>query len=170
VEPTGEALAYVPLAVVVVAAAAQGVRSCSTGTASYVSYEPALVVTPLSTASRTAQLVSASRELSISVLAAGQADLAVRASRPSDGDKFAEQEIEALEPPEGRGAPGVAGSVATFWCDVESLLETGSTTIVVVRVRAVVAEPGLEPLLRFERRFHALGAVVEVEVEPAYPL
>ena len=45
-EAAGEELTHLPLAVVVVGAAAGGERSCSTGTASYVSFEPPLVVVP----------------------------------------------------------------------------------------------------------------------------
>jgi flavin reductase (NADH) len=165
-----DALAHLPLAVVVVAAAADGSRACSTATAGYVSYEPALLVTPLSSRSRTGALVRASGEFSITVLAADQAELAVRAAAPGSGDTFTDQRIDVLEPPPGHTAPGVAGGVATIWCKVESVFETAASMLVVGRAEAVVTGDGREPLLRFERHYHALGAPIEVAEEAAYPL
>ena len=165
-----EALAHLPLAVVVVAAADDGARSCSTGTAGYVSYEPELVVTPLSLRSRTGALARSSGELSITVLSTAQAELAVRAASPAEHDSFAEQQIEPLEPPAGRSAPGIAGGVTTIWCDVESVLETASSMLVVGRVVSTVVRDEHEPLLRYRRRYHALGAAIGVAAEAAYPL
>jgi flavin reductase (DIM6/NTAB) family NADH-FMN oxidoreductase RutF len=164
-----EALAHLPMAVVVVGAAADGARSCSTGTATYASYEPPLVVTPLAAGSRTGELARASGEFSLSVLAADQAEVAVRAAGPTSADKFADQEIAVEPPPAGRVAPGVAGSVVTLWCEIESAADAGRYLLVVGRVRDAVAGGG-EPLLRFGRRYRALGEPVPVEREAPYPL
>jgi len=170
-EAAGEALKQLPLAVVVVAAADDGERSCSTATASYVSLEPPLLVVPLAAGSRTGALARSSGEFSVSVLTADQAELAVRAAAPSSGDKFADQGIAVLEPPAGSAAPGVAGSLATFWCELEAASEAGRAVLAVGRVRnAVFAVDGPGPLLRYERRYRALGEQIDVEVEAAYPL
>jgi flavin reductase (DIM6/NTAB) family NADH-FMN oxidoreductase RutF len=170
-EAAGEALRHLPLAVVVVAAAAVGERSCSTATASYVSLEPPLLVVPLAAGSRTGALAQAAGAFSVSVLADDQAEVAVRAAAPSSADKLADQGIPVLDPPVGSAAPGVAGSVATFWCELESAFEVGRTLLAVGRVRsAVVAEGGHGPLVRYERRYRALGGQIEVEAEAAYPL
>ena len=82
-------LASLPLPVAIVAAAAGDERSCSTGTVSYVSYEPPLLAVPLSARGRTAQLVRESGELSVSLLGDGQAELAVRAARSSSAVEVA---------------------------------------------------------------------------------
>jgi len=164
-----DGLARLPLAVVVVAAASGGVRSCTTGTAAYASLDPPLVVTPLAARSRTGGLVQSSGEFSVSVLAADQAELAVRAAARSEGDKFLEQGIETVAPPAGCAAPGVAGAVGVLWCGLESAPVAGAHRLYVGRVRAWTAGGG-EPLLRFERTYRTLGAEVGVAAEAAYPL
>jgi flavin reductase (DIM6/NTAB) family NADH-FMN oxidoreductase RutF len=164
-----DALAHLPMAVVVVAAAAGGSRSCSTATATYVSVDPPLLVTPLSARSRTGELAQAAGEFSVSVLAADQAEVAVRAAAASTGDRFAEQGIDVLEAPVGSTAPAVAASSAAYWCDVEATYDVGERTLLVGRVRASVVAERL-PLLRFEQRYRALGEAVEVVAEAAYPL
>jgi 3-hydroxy-9,10-secoandrosta-1,3,5(10)-triene-9,17-dione monooxygenase reductase component len=165
-----DGLANLPLAVVIVAAAAGGARSCSTGTACYASLDPPLVVTPLAVASRTCELLRESGEFSLSVLAAGQAELAVRAAGPSAADKFAEQRIPLLESPPGRRSPGVAGSLTAIWCDLESSAEVGRYLLCVGRVREVATGASSRPLLRFRRRYHALGRQATVLEEAPYPL
>jgi 3-hydroxy-9,10-secoandrosta-1,3,5(10)-triene-9,17-dione monooxygenase reductase component len=169
----GEVLAMLPLPVAVVAAAAGGTRSCSTGTLTYVSYSPPLVATPLNVASRTYALLRASGEFSLSLLAESQADLAVRAAALSKGDKFAEQQIAVAAPPAGMLAPGVAGAAAVLWCALESAVETGRSILCVGRV-IDWRGGGASPLVRLGRRYRGLGAVLEVEDEDegeaGYPL
>ena len=170
-EAAGEALTQLPLAVVVVAADAGGERSCSTGTASYVSFEPPLVVTPLAVGSRTGALVREAGAFSLSILGEDQAEIAVRAAAPSDSDKFAEQGIGVIPPPPGHTAPGVAGSLAVLWCELESAATAGRTLLAVGRIRAAeTARDERVPLVRYERRYHVLGAAAAVEAEAAYPL
>jgi flavin reductase (DIM6/NTAB) family NADH-FMN oxidoreductase RutF len=159
----------VPLPVAIVAAAADGERACSTGTVTYVSHDPPLLAVPLAAAGRTSGLVRRSGELSISILAEEQAELAVRAARATEGDKFAEQEIPAVDPPPGCSAPGIAGAVAVFWCSVEATLPAEGALVVLARARETTVAGG-EPLLRFRRRYRRLGADVPVAAEAAYPL
>jgi flavin reductase (DIM6/NTAB) family NADH-FMN oxidoreductase RutF len=152
--------------VAIVAAASNGARSCSTGTLTYVSYDPPLVATPLARTSRTLALLRDRGAFSISVLADDQAELAVRAAEPSDGDKFAEQSIPVLEDDV---APAVAGAALVLWCALESTEEAGKHLLCVGRVeRSRRGER--EPLLRFERRYRVLGSAVDVEEEARYPL
>jgi flavin reductase (DIM6/NTAB) family NADH-FMN oxidoreductase RutF len=164
-----DALARLPLPVAIVGAASGGERSCSTGTLTYVSFEPPPVATPLAAASRTCRLLRESGEFSLSLLAAGQAELAVRAAAPSDGDKFAEQSIPVLAAPAGAAAPAVDGAATVLWCALESVTEAGRYLLCVGRVTAAATGAG-EPLLRFERRYRALGADVPVAEEAPYPL
>jgi flavin reductase (DIM6/NTAB) family NADH-FMN oxidoreductase RutF len=160
-----EALAALPLPVAVVAAAHGGERSCSTGTLTYVSYAPPLVATPLAGSSRTLALLRESGEFSLSVLAADQAELAVRAAQPSEGDKFAEQRIPLLD---GR-LPGVAGAAVVLFCELESTTESGAYVLCVGRVTGSVRGAG-EPLVRLDHRYRALGARIDVAEEARYPL
>ena len=162
-----EGLALLPLPVAVVAAASAGVRSCSTGTLTYVGYAPPLVATPLAKTSRTLGLVRESGTFSLSVLADDQAEVAVRAARPSAGDKFVEQEIPLLENDE--GVPAVAGAAVVLWCALESAVETGAHVLCIGRVERSRTGAGA-PLVRFDRRYRALGRALEVAEEARYPL
>jgi flavin reductase ActVB len=161
-----DALAALPLPVAVVAAASNGARSCSTGTLTYVSYEPPLVATPLAASSRTLTLLRERGAFSVSMLADNQAELAVRAAQPSTGDKFAEQGIPVLDDDL---APAVAGAALVLWCMLESTSDAGSYLLCVGRVERS-RRGGRGPLLRFERRYRALGAVLAVTEEARYPL
>jgi flavin reductase (DIM6/NTAB) family NADH-FMN oxidoreductase RutF len=161
-----EALAELPLPVVVVAAATGSRRSCSTGTATYVSHTPPLVATSLARASRTLALLRERGTFTISVLGPRQAELAVRAAQPSSGDKFAEQSIPLLD---GDGAPAVDGAALVLWCSLAAELETETHVVCVGRVDRVL-RGGQEPLVRYDRRYRTLGASVEVSEEARYPL
>jgi flavin reductase (DIM6/NTAB) family NADH-FMN oxidoreductase RutF len=166
VTAVSDALAALPLPVAVIAAADGGARSCSTGTLTYVSYDPPLVATPLAKASRTLALLRARGTFSVSVLADDQAEVAVRAAGPGRGDKFEERSIPLLED---ELAPAVAGAALVLWCTLESTVEHAGSVLCVGRVER--SHSGLrEPLLRFGRRYRALGADVAVEEEARYPL
>jgi len=162
-------LAVLPLPVAIIAAAAGEDRSCSTGTVSYVSFEPPLVAVPLAARGRTAELARRSGELSVSLLEQGQAELAVRASRSSGGDKFAEQEIPPLDAPAGLLAPAVAGSSAVLWCRVVGEHAHGSASLFVAEI-CTHLEGGGSPLVRYERQYRCLGLPVPVGEEADYPL
>ncbi len=161
--------ASLPLPVAIIAAAAGGERSCSTGTVSYVSFEPPLVAVPLAARGRTAEPARRSGELSVSLHEQGQAELAVRASRTSTGDKFAVQEIPLLAAPEGAAAPAVAGSSSVLWCRVVGEHTHGSGSLFVAEICTHLAGDG-PPLLRHERRYRGLGAAVPASEEADYPL
>jgi flavin reductase (DIM6/NTAB) family NADH-FMN oxidoreductase RutF len=161
-----ESLASLPLPVAVVAAAVGSERSCSTGTMTYVSYSPPLVAAPLSTASRTLSLVRQSNAFSLSLLADDQAEVAVRAARPSDRDTFAEHEVPLLDHERG---PAVAGAALVLWCALESVADAGSSVLCIGRVEGSLTG-AREPLLRFGRRYRTLGDAREVVEEARYPL
>jgi len=161
-----EALAGLPMPVAVVAAASNGARSCSTGTLLYVSYTPALVATPLARTSRTLALLRRRGAFSLSVLGDDQAELAVRAARTSEGDKFAEQSIPVVDDDL---APGVAGAALVLWCSLDSTSETEGSVVCVGRVDRF-HRGERKPLLRFDRGYHALGTGIAVAEESRYPL
>jgi flavin reductase (DIM6/NTAB) family NADH-FMN oxidoreductase RutF len=156
-------LASLPLPVAIISAAAGGERSCSTGTATYVSYEPPVLATSL--AGRTGRYARESGEFSVSLLSEAQAELAVRAARASDGDKFVDQQLPIIDPPAGFTAPGIAGSVAVYWCRVAESLGT----LLLGQVEQTSSSDA-EPLLRFRHHYRALGAELAVGEEAVYPL
>jgi flavin reductase (DIM6/NTAB) family NADH-FMN oxidoreductase RutF len=164
--PPSDALAGLPMPVAVVAAASGGARSCTTGTLAYVSYAPPLVATPLAATSRTLALVREHGAFSISVLADDQAELAVRAALTSEGDKFAEQEIPVVEDDL---APAVGGAALVLWCTLESASEAEGSVLCLGRVERF-HRGDREPLLRFDRRYRALGPGIAVAEEARYPL
>ena len=166
-----EALARVPLPVAVIASAHGVERGCSTGTLSYLSLDPPLLVIALGPGSATLSLVRRSSEFSVSVLSEEQGDVAVRAARKGrEQDKFAEIGIPAATPPDGLVAPAVEGSVAVMWCRLVHEGAHGDHVLCVGRIVASEAAADLAPLLRFGRRYHRLGVPLDVHGERHEPL
>jgi flavin reductase (DIM6/NTAB) family NADH-FMN oxidoreductase RutF len=171
-EAARAAFSGVAMPVVILGAAHAGERSCATGTVMYVSLAPPEVAVAMHPGSRTTGLIRAAGELSISILGADQAELAVRAGRSSGGpDKFVAAGIEVLEPPPGFAAPGVIGSIDVLWCRVTAELETGDHIVIIARVdQHLSLDPSRRPLLRLGRRYVATGdPVIEADTDK-YPV
>jgi flavin reductase (DIM6/NTAB) family NADH-FMN oxidoreductase RutF len=165
------ALAGIAHPVTIVAAADGDARSCSTGTTMYLSLDPPLLAVSQLPGGTTTGLIERSGELSVSLLAATQVDLAGRAARrATSSDKFAEVGIAALAPPDGRAAPGVAGSLAVLWCDVVDTHPAGDHVLFVCRVVADVAAELDPPLLRHRRRYRAGGEWLSGESPEGFPI
>lgn len=175
-------LAQIAHPVAIVAAEADGERSCATGTLMNVSHEPPMVATALHPESRTARLVRRSGAFSVSLLTASQQDLAEAAGRPSKGvDKFADARIDALAAPGGGGSPvgqgpegrlpaGVAGSIAVLWCEVREERPTGDHALFIGEVMAHHVDEGrFTALLRYKRRYARLGTFQSDEAPEGYP-
>lgn len=166
-----EVLARFACPVVVIGAAAEGRRSCATGTAMYVSFAPAILAVAVHPGSTTSKLIEKSRELSLSVLAQDQQDLAMAAGRSSPGlDKFAALGIPVLEAPSGMSAPAVAGSIVVAWCRVLERHGVGDHVLHVVEVVSYRNDPAkTDPLMRFDRRYAELGQRTSEESPEGYP-
>lgn len=179
------ALSRIAMPVVVVAAAHDGARSCATATVMYVSLSPVMVAVAMHAGSRTTALVQASGELSVSILASDQLETAVAAGRGATGpDKLAELGLEVVPPPAGFAAPGLAGALSILWCRVNELRPTGDHLVVLATVEAAEpalgrtgprtgsAPPGADatPLIRYERRYAALGAPILDDATDRYPV
>ncbi len=167
------ALSQIPCPVVIVSAAAEGERSCATGTAMYVSLDPPQVAVALFPGSRTARLIERSGELSLSVVTQAQQDVAVAAGRsaPEGRDKFAALRIPVQDPPAGFAAPAVAGSLAVLWCRVVQRVATGDHVLHVAEVAAQRVDPTkLDALLRFRRRYLNVGHWTSDEAPEGYPV
>ena len=166
-----EALAEIPLAVVLVGAADGEIRSCATATAMYVSFAPPRMAIALHPGSRTCAAVEASGEFSISVLHADQLDIATLAGKSASApDKWAALGLPVEPPPEGSTAPGLAGASAVVWCRVVERLAIGDHTLFVGDVDAYRSEQdGVVPLVRYRRRYAAMGDILSAEAPEGYP-
>lgn len=169
------ALSQLPHPVVIVGAAADGERSCATGTAMYVSHAPAQVAVSLHPASHTAKLIERSGEFSISVLTQAQQDLAAAAGRsaPAGQDKFTALRIPVVEmtdPPDLTRVPGVRDSIAVLWCRVVQRAASGDHVLHVGEVFAWTSDgTKLDALLRFRRRYSNIGHWTSEESPEGYP-
>jgi flavin reductase (DIM6/NTAB) family NADH-FMN oxidoreductase RutF len=166
------ALGEIAMPVVVIASADGPERSCATATVMYTSLVPPTIAVALHPGSRTAALVRRTGELSVSILAGDQLEVAVRAGRSAPGpDKLVGTGIPAVEPPEGFVSPGVAGSIAILWARVVQEIDTGDHRLVVAEVvehRALA--PSGSQLLRVDRRYAALGGWLSDTAPDGYPV
>jgi flavin reductase (DIM6/NTAB) family NADH-FMN oxidoreductase RutF len=166
------ALAQLPHPVVVIGAAAEGERSCATGTAMYVSHAPAQVAIALHPGSRTAKLIDRSGEFSVSVLTGEQQNVAEAAGRsgPPGQDKLTALGIPVAEAPAGVTAPAVDGSLAILWCRVVHRIPSGDHVVQIGDVVAYRADPDKgDALLRFRRRYFGIGRSTSDESPEGYP-
>ena len=167
-----EVLSRIPHGVAIIGAADGPERSCATGTAMYVSFEPPMVAIAEHPGSRTCKLIQRSGAFSVSFLHAAQQDIAERAGRSAEGpDKFATLKVRPLEAPAGvGGAPGVAGSMAVLWCTVRESRATGDHLLFTGEVVAHQVDPNkIDALLRFRRRYAHIGHETSVEAPEGYP-
>jgi flavin reductase ActVB len=163
---------------VVIVAAGEGdagggrATACATSTTSYVSVSPPILQVALRPDSKTAQMIGRTGAFSVSVLAAGQIDLAQRAGRRSDGpDKMADVGIEPESAADGSGPPGVAGAAAVLWCTVTGAMPVGDHLVIFGQVDASrVAPAGMPLLLRHRRRYLSSGDPLSVHAPDGYPI
>lgn len=169
------ALSQLPHPVVIIAAAADGQRSCATGTAMYVSHSPAQIAIALHPGSHTAKLIDRSSEFSVSILTQAQQDVAASAGRsaPAGEDKFTAFRIpvaEMTDPPDQTRVPGVRDSIAVLWCRVVHRQPTGDHVLHVGEVFAWTSDATkLDALLRFRRRYSNIGHWTSEESPEGYP-
>ncbi|ROO86249.1 flavin reductase (DIM6/NTAB) family NADH-FMN oxidoreductase RutF [Actinocorallia herbida] len=112
-----------------------------------VSLDPPLVSVCVANESRTWELLQDAPCLGVSVLGADQGP-ACRALAARGADRFAGLDLYATP----SGAVLLRGAPAWLECAVEACLPAGDHRIVLMRVRAVDAEPHRDPLV-----FHASG-------------
>lgn len=158
--------------VVIVAAARGADRSCATATLMYASLAPPMVVVALHPGGRTTALVEATGELSVSLLGEGQMEVAVKAGHGArTSDKLAELELPAEPSTRGFLVPGIAGSLAILWGRVDRLVPVGDHVLVVATIEEH-ADHGSEaaPLLRYRRRYAAIGAALGDAGTDRYPI
>ena len=143
--------------------------SCATGTLSYVSLRPPMISTSLSRKSKTYELAHQSKIFSISLLRDDQVGTAMAAgSHGATSDKFAELELATQR---WRDVPALADCDAVMWCSLEEECPVGEYVLCVGRVESVAVLPtGGRPLIRFDRRYRAMGDPVGDVDTSTYPL
>lgn len=172
-----QALRELIMPVVIVAASEGGVSeaagiTCATSTTSYVSLSPPVVSVALRPDSRTCQMIERTRGFSLSLLLAGQVDVALRAGRRSTAaDKMADVGIEPEPAADGSGPPGVAGAAAVLWCTVTGVTPAGDHLVIFGQVNASRAATTSAPLLlRHQRRYLASGEPLSGYAPEGYPI
>ena len=138
-------LSRIPHGVAIIGAADGPERSCATGTAMYVSFDPPMLAIAEHPGSRTCKLIQP--------------------------DKLATLKIKPLEAPaDAGGAPAVAGSIAVLWCKVRDVSETGDHLLFTGEVVAHrIDEAKIDALLRYRRRYAHIGHETSVEAPEGYP-
>jgi flavin reductase (DIM6/NTAB) family NADH-FMN oxidoreductase RutF len=163
-------LAEMPCPVVIIAAAANGERSCATGTAMYVSFVPPAFAISVHPGSHTAKLIEASGEFSISLLSEGEVEAAAVAGHSSGTeDKLDATGLGVIES-EKSGAPALQAAAMTAWCRVTHRQPTGDHVLFIGEVvdhrLAIDDHP---PLLRHRRRYVRRGTWLTDELPGGYP-
>jgi flavin reductase (DIM6/NTAB) family NADH-FMN oxidoreductase RutF len=118
-----------------------------------VSNDPPLVSVCVQETSSTWPVLAASERIGVSVLGAGHGDACKRlASRTKD--RFEGLDWEATDD----GAILVRDAPATLECSLENSVVAGDHVIAILRIHALRAETGLDPLVFHGSRFRSLAA------------
>ncbi|MFC8193314.1 flavin reductase family protein [Cellulomonas sp. NPDC057328] len=123
-----------------------------------VSIDPPLVSVCVDNGSTTWPVLRGAGAIGVSVLGEGQ-DAVCRQLASRGGDRFAGLETHRTA----EGAVLLGGSAAWLHCTVEDELPAGDHHIVLLRVQAYMAEPGLGPLVFHGSTFRVLQARIEAE-------
>jgi len=149
------AIALVPTAVTVVTApGANGPSGATANAVVSLSLEPPLMLVALDQSSRTLASLRSAGAFGVSVLAAGQAELALRFAtkdpHPVKWDSVAWSELA--------GVPAIDGAAVSIACELRDLLDGGDHAIVtgeVVEIR--IGDEGVEPLIFSRGEYRPLG-------------
>jgi flavin reductase (DIM6/NTAB) family NADH-FMN oxidoreductase RutF len=147
------AMGLVPTAVTVVTAPGEGGPSGATANAVVsLSLEPPLMLAALDRGSRTLAALRSAGTFGVSVLAAGQAELALRfATKDPHPIKWEGVGWTALG-----GVPAIDGATVSLACRLRDLLDGGDHAIVTGEVEAI-ATTGAEPLVFSRGDYRPLG-------------
>ncbi len=145
------ALRQITYGLYVLTAAHQGqVAAGTVNWLSQASFEPPLVMVGVKKASRLHQLVEASGQFAVNILAAGHKDLAAAFFRPTqvEGDRINGQ---PFEPGPKTGAPLLLAAPAWFEARVVDKVARGDHTVFVAEViEAGVRDPEARPLVMWD--------------------
>lgn len=128
---------------VVTAAGPDGPAGLTTNAVTSLSLDPLLLLVCFDDASRTLAVVRDTRRFAVSVLSAGQEDIAtVFASKRPPAEKFAAAGHVLRE-----GLPVIDAAAAWITCDLTSLVPGGDHTIGIGAVTGMDVTPGAEALV-----------------------
>ncbi len=145
------ALACIPTAVGVLAVRAErAVHAATVSTIASVSREPALIGVSLANGSRTLELIGRAHAFTLSVLASGQHEFALRFAdrRRSAGSA----QFDGIAHHMTHYGPALDDAVLTVGCDVHARHACGDHELVIGVVRVADARPDLEPLVQYHAR------------------
>jgi len=107
-----------------------------------VSLDPCLLLVCLKRGSITGAAIRARRSFAVNLLAADQADLALRFARPVE-DRFAGLGVALTD----QGVPLIDGAAAHIVCDLHSITEIGDHDVIFGQVTRSVHDNAAEPLV-----------------------
>jgi flavin reductase (DIM6/NTAB) family NADH-FMN oxidoreductase RutF len=120
-----------------------------------VSLDPPMVLVCVANASATWVQLRTSGRLGVSVLSSSH-DIACRQLASKHGDRFAGIGWNATDD----GAVFVEGASAWLDCEVDREVPAGDHLVVLLRIRALEADPELPPLVFHKSQFHSLAIPV----------
>ena len=146
------ALAHVPMPVAVVTALDPGgePHGMTIGSLCSLSVAPPLVLFCVDRRATAHGVLSRAERYCLSVLGAGQEDVARRFSHRAP-DRFADQVVGL------NGLPAIDGALMWLYCDRHRILEGGDHSIIVARVESARVDPG-RPLLYHNRGYGTVAA------------
>jgi flavin reductase (DIM6/NTAB) family NADH-FMN oxidoreductase RutF len=147
------AMGLVPTAVTVITApGADGPSGATANAVVSLSLEPALMLAALDRRSRTLAALRGAGAFGVSILAAGQEDLALRfATKDPHPVKWDGVPWHDLD-----GVPAIEGATVALACELRDLLDGGDHAIVTGEVGAIEAT-GAEPLIFSRGEYRPLG-------------
>ena len=138
---------------VVTATGPDGPAGLTTNAVTSLSLDPLLLLVCFDNGSRTLPIVRETRRFAISVLSAGQADIAaVFASKRVAAEKFSAASHAVQD-----GLPVIDDAAAWVACDLVELMPGGDHTIGVGAVTGMGSVPGAEPLVFWRGEYGRLG-------------
>ena len=149
-----ETMGAFPTGVAVVGAMGpDGPAGLTTNAVTSLSLDPLLLLVCFDNASRTLAVVRETGRFAVSVLSAGQEEIAaVFASKRVAAEKFAAASHLVHD-----GLPVIDGAAAWVACDLVELMPGGDHTIGVGAVTGMGAEPAAEPLVFWRGSYARLG-------------
>ncbi|MBI4334021.1 MAG: flavin reductase family protein [Chloroflexi bacterium] len=156
-----KASVHLPCSVVIVSASASRKQGAMTASAMYVSQSPPLLAVSLSKSFATYQLIEASREFAVNVIADSQSDLARKFGK-AHGDEVNKFEEFGIKTEGGAktGAPLIAGCFANIECRVKSSLweVEGNHAVYIAEVVGFKLNRNLTPLVWLAGKYFSVGA------------
>jgi len=123
------------------------VSSCTS-----LSMDPPLLLVCLANGTVSARTIMEQGCFGVNVLAAAQAETAVRAAAPGQPKFIDDLVVDRAQ----MGSPAIRGALVSIRCELYNCLAVGDHTVLIGDVKDVAFGVGRSPLIYFERGFHEL--------------